>query len=135
MPKPNTIKINKQELEQMYFDQKMTQRQIAHILGVDQSSVSTAFKRMGIMSRSQTEALNNRYDGIRKDTVVYRQLIKKEKCIKCGTTENLLIHHKDLDHFNNSLSNLEVMCLSCHMRLHKTLNHKGIKSNAPAHWR
>lgn len=40
------------------------------------------------------------------------------KCINCGGIENLEIHHKDHDHNNNELNNLELFCKSCHRREH-----------------
>lgn len=50
----------------------------------------------------------------------YRKLVKKEKCDRCGSLDNLGIHHQDNDHYNNDLKNLVVLCLSCHMSAHKT---------------
>ncbi len=55
------------------------------------------------------------------------------KCEKCGSSENLQIHHKDgkgrsyinkgLEP-NNELNNLMVLCRSCHIILHEELNKK-----------
>lgn len=39
-------------------------------------------------------------------------------CQKCGSTRNILVHHKDEDRHNSDLSNLEVLCRSCHNRMH-----------------
>ena len=77
-----------------------------------------------------------------KDPRRYRSVVEKTSCAKCGTTSNLGIHHVDLDHFNNSPDNLEVLCVSCHMALHKKAYwdayHAGDaapKSNGPVGWR
>jgi 5-methylcytosine-specific restriction endonuclease McrA len=49
-----------------------------------------------------------------------RDGIKENKCEKCGNTHwlgkklPLELHHKDGDHFNNELSNLEILCPNCH---------------------
>lgn len=43
----------------------------------------------------------------------YRKVVKKEKCDNCGSVENLGIHHKDGDHYNNSPDNLQVLCVIC----------------------
>ena len=49
-----------------------------------------------------------------------RDGIKEAKCEKCGNTHwlgiklPLELHHKDEDHFNNELSNLEILCPNCH---------------------
>ena len=46
--------------------------------------------------------------------------IKERKCEMCGTTEwfgkpiKLHLHHKDGDHLNNELENLELLCPNCH---------------------
>ena len=46
--------------------------------------------------------------------------IKEEKCELCGLTEwqgvkiPLELHHKDGDHFNNEISNLQILCPNCH---------------------
>lgn len=47
-----------------------------------------------------------------------RKIKPKEACEDCGTTEKLHIHHKDRNPANNELSNLAVLCNSCHKRLH-----------------
>lgn len=49
----------------------------------------------------------------------YRRILKasgrEEICAICGSTENMNIHHKDGDHSNNSLENLEFLCAKCHL--------------------
>ena len=47
------------------------------------------------------------------------------KCTRCGSTEKLVVHHKDHDGrgakaSNNSLENLETLCRSCHARHHSS---------------
>jgi len=54
----------------------------------------------------------------------YRKLIKNKItywmkiCSVCGIDKNLLVHHKDFNHENNSLENLIIVCRSCHMKIH-----------------
>jgi len=43
----------------------------------------------------------------------------KQVCVKCKRTHGLCVHHKDGDHFNNELTNLEMRCRSCHMKWHR----------------
>jgi hypothetical protein len=49
-----------------------------------------------------------------------RDGLKEEKCEICGLQEwlgekiPLELHHKDGNHFNNKLENLEILCPNCH---------------------
>lgn len=49
-----------------------------------------------------------------------RDGIKEAKCEKCGNTHwlgvklTLELHHKNGDHFDNDLDNLEILCPNCH---------------------
>lgn len=46
--------------------------------------------------------------------------IHGEKCNRCGTTENLVVHHIDENRNNNPLdgSNWEILCKRCHQLHH-----------------
>lgn len=48
-----------------------------------------------------------------------RRFLDCSKCEICGSTKSIDIHHKDGDYTNNDLSNLQVICRSCHMKEHK----------------
>jgi 5-methylcytosine-specific restriction endonuclease McrA len=41
------------------------------------------------------------------------------KCVRCGSTKDLQVHHKDWNHTNNDPSNLETICGECHRREHR----------------
>lgn len=56
---------------------------------------------------------------------IYRDSHKEIKCEKCGSTKYICIHHKDKNRNNNSISNLQALCKSCHQRLHLKRNNKG----------
>ena len=49
-----------------------------------------------------------------------RDGVKEEKCELCGLAEwqgvkiPLELHHKDGDHFNNEIENLQILCPNCH---------------------
>ena len=71
----------------------------------------------------------------------YRGKVKKVACEKCGARLNLGIHHKNNDHYDDSPENLAVLCVSCHMSIHKTAYWKAYrngeptpKSNGPVGW-
>lgn len=54
------------------------------------------------------------------------------KCVDCGSTKRLVIHHKDgsgkSENPNNEIDNLITLCHSCHMR-----HHSGVKNHAFIH--
>lgn len=50
---------------------------------------------------------------------VARSLVPKGPCNRCGKPQARDVHHKDGNHLNNSLENLERICRSCHNREHK----------------
>jgi hypothetical protein len=53
----------------------------------------------------------------------YRKIamsLKKPVCEICGKKrwwKYLVIHHKDVDHFNDNINNLMVMCRTCHTKM------------------
>lgn len=72
----------------------------------------------------------------------YRNVVRKEKCESCGSKINLGIHHKNFDHYDNKPENLQVLCLHCHLSLHKSEYWKAKRegrtppcSTAPHHWK
>ena len=50
---------------------------------------------------------------------------KPKICERCGSTENILVHHKDHNRRNNELYNLEVLCKRCHQEHHTIRDSKG----------
>jgi len=145
------------EIVKMYQD-GLSAKAIADKLGCHQATILQHLKNAGCERRSFSEAHKLGYaSGRRKVTVKsgedhymwkggvakrdYRNVVKKVKCDVCGGRLNLGIHHKDLDHYNNSEENLQVLCVSCHMSLHKQAYwdaiHSGSvpeKSNGPVGW-
>ena len=51
---------------------------------------------------------------------LFRDNIKQYKCENCGLSEwcgkpiPLELHHKDGNHYNNNLENLQILCANCH---------------------
>jgi|ERR1700758_140027 len=41
------------------------------------------------------------------------------ECSRCGSKENLCRHHIDRNRLNNTPSNIEILCRSCHSKEHK----------------
>lgn len=72
----------------------------------------------------------------------YRGIIEKIECAECNSKINLCIHHIDFDHYNNNPDNLQVLCVRCHISLHKSAYWDAIHSgetppvsNGPIGWK
>ena len=108
------------EIERMYLTELKSQTQVAAHFGVTLAAIQKVMARLGIPSRSRGNMgpRNGRYRH-GKATTIYRAMVRKTNCLRCGATEDLCVHHKDEDHYNNTPSNLEVLCMSCHSKEHK----------------
>lgn len=55
-----------------------------------------------------------------KSTAHYRArtVVQAKVCQRCGSTQNLHIHHIDRNPLNDSINNLEVLCSTCHHKEH-----------------
>ena len=140
MPFPNAgwnkglrkAQVTKEDLEDLYHKQHLSQSQIGAILGISQKCVGNYMRELGIPSRGKSRAgkengryTHGRYVGER----VYRQMIDKDLCKNCGGTKDLGIHHINFDHYDNRLENLQVLCASCHNSLHKKRYWKHVRDS------
>jgi hypothetical protein len=110
----------KAEIVWLYQSQMWSQARIAEYYGVTLAGIQKAMKRLAIPSHSHGRrgTLNGRYkDG--SESTLYRLMIQKDKCAMCPATTGLVIHHRNFDHQDNHLENLQVLCLPCHSSLHK----------------
>ena len=80
----------------------------------------------------------------------YRKLMAEAKipaiCVDCGRVDKLHIHHKNKDHTDNRVENLEFLCPKCHRKRHprvytpeerkmRSIQNKGEKNpNFGNHW-
>jgi predicted transcriptional regulator len=109
------------ELIHLYVECGLSQAAVGKRLGVSQASVGHWLRDLGIAARPPANVgeKNGRFkDGT--ESRLYRTMIRKEKCSRCESTDQLVIHHKDGNHYSNVVENLEVMCSPCHSRMHKT---------------
>lgn len=107
-------------------------------LGCKQDTLNSYLKKMGIEYAGQ-QAKKGQYKGgneyipasyyiennfpipsHRLKEKIIRDGLKQDCCEKCGVSEwmgvklPLELHHKDGNHFNNQLENLEILCPNCH---------------------
>jgi hypothetical protein len=132
-----------EEVRWLYEALGWTQQKVAEYYDDHLRMVQVAMARLGIKSRpkGQRGAAHHNFKGgwHNRD---YRKLVTKDRCRLCGATETLGIHHRNDDHFDNRLENLEVLCNSCHMSETKrkwwAAKKAGLptpKSNGPVGWR
>lgn len=46
-------------------------------------------------------------------------------CNRCGSEDDIVVHHKDRNRKNNDINNLEVLCKKCHQHEHECWNNLG----------
>lgn len=110
----------REEISRLYSTGPASQNEMAERYGVTLAGFQKALKRLGIASKPKGRPgpANGRYkDGTQ--STAYRQMVEKRECNHCGSTEQLVVHHRDGVHTNNTPSNLEVLCSPCHTSHHK----------------
>lgn len=79
-------------------------------------------------SKPIEDILKGNSSNARKRQILIDRGIKEAKCECCGLSEwmgkpiPLELHHKDFNHYNNSLNNLQILCANCHMQAHNYCN-------------
>lgn len=132
-----TLFLSKLDEVKELIEQKKPRAEIARFLGVKYDTLTSYFKKYGIVydgnqnrrgmphnesRKSLDDILNNKI--IYKATYLKKRLIeeglKENKCEKCGISEwngeelCLELHHIDGNHYNNNLNNLQILCPNCH---------------------
>ena len=130
------------------IENKRPKFEIARVLGIKYSTLNKYLKEFGINyegnpnrkgiphieGRVFIEEYLSGNRGIRA-AVLRNKLIenglKEEKCECCGLTEwmgrkiPLELHHKNMNHNDNTLENLQILCSNCHSLAHDYCNTKG----------
>lgn len=131
--------ISKKDLILEWIIEELPKREIARRLGCKQETLNAYLVKMGITyAGQQAKKGQQKGSNIYKDSSNYlgqnalpitshklkikliRDGLKEEKCERCGNTHwlgiklPLELHHKDGNHYNNELSNLEILCPNCH---------------------
>lgn len=89
----------------------------------------------GIKSNKKKSILDSIREGksitnSRIRTALIKEGLKDQVCECCGLSEwmnkpiPLELHHKDFNHYNNNLDNLQILCSNCHMQAHNYNNFK-----------
>lgn len=82
------------------------------------AAISESLRANPAVSR-RGEANANFRHGEFVDERVYREMVDLSACSECGVEGVILeVHHRDGDHFNNTIDNLQVLCKRCHGKKH-----------------
>lgn len=131
--------INKKNLIESWIAEELPKREIAKRLGCKQETLNSYLKKLNIDYQGQ-QAKKGQQKGPNKykpaayylvkhgPSITSHKLklkliadgLKQDKCEKCGHSHwlgkklPLELHHKDGDHYNNEIENLEILCPNCH---------------------
>lgn len=147
----NDLSARKEEILK-WISEHESNAEIARRLGCARDTVKNFYKREGI-KYGGNEGLKGKKSDIKRKSAIeliaaynngevssisghklrnklIQDGIKEAKCEICGLSEwmnkpiPLELHHKDLNHHNNELSNLQILCSNCHMQVHNYCNIK-----------
>jgi hypothetical protein len=145
--KRNYIEENLGVINQM-IEAKRPKFEIARVLNVKYATLNKYLKEFGITYEGNPSRKGIPHYSERKDINEYlkgninvqasklrsrliEEGLKEEKCERCGRTEwegekiPLELHHKNFNHYDNRLDNLEILCSNCHSLAHHYCNTKG----------
>ena len=139
--------IEKRKDEILYWVQEgRSISEIGQLLGCARDTTYNWLKKLGIEYNGNQGLKGRKHDPKRKSALelikspnisnsmkrlrLIEDGIKECKCEICGLTEwmgkpiPLELHHKDFNHWNNELDNLQILCSNCHMQAHNYNNTK-----------
>lgn len=67
------------------------------------------------MTEPEAQYRSRDYFGGLRDQVLDRE---DRRCLMCGQTQQLIVHHKDGNKDHNELANLIALCRRCHPKVH-----------------
>ena len=135
---------HEQEIRE-WISQNLSNAEIARRLDCKLDTLKSYYKKMGINYKGNQGGKGIKTDPKRVSAEKFvlintsnaakrRRLIedgiKEAKCECCGLSEwmgkpiPLELHHKDFNHYNNELSNLQILCSNCHMQAHNYNDNK-----------
>lgn len=119
-----------------WVDENQSKAFMCKELKCKQETLNTYLKKMGIEYKGNQSGKGIRHDPKYKNALEYSQStcvkshvlkaklirdgLREDKCEICGVSIwqgvklPLELHHKDGNHFNNELSNLQILCPNCH---------------------
>lgn len=136
--------LEKREIILKWIADRESNSEIARRLKCKIDTLKSYYKRMNISYSGNQSMKGKKVDPKRKSALeiinstsftnsakrvrLIEDGIKENKCECCGLSEwmgkpiPLELHHKDFNHYNNSLDNLQILCANCHMQAHNYSN-------------
>jgi Zn finger protein HypA/HybF involved in hydrogenase expression len=119
------------------ISQNKPRAEISRFVGLNYDTLVSYFKKYGIDYKGNQSRKGMTHNEVRvplekilSNEVTYKTKTLRERLIECGLKENKCeccgitswndkpivfeLHHKDGNHYNNNLDNLEVLCPNCH---------------------
>ena len=138
--------INRKKDIELWISCGESNMEIARRLGCARDTLYQAYKALGINYKGNKGLKGKKTDVKRKSALdliaspsvtnarkrnrLIEDGLKENKCECCGLSEwmgkpiPLELHHKDGNHWNNDLENLQILCANCHMQAHDYNNNK-----------
>ena len=127
MARYNRKRASKSQLQELYENRLMSQPKIAQHLHVGERSVRRWMAMYGIKGTTKGKRNPNYHHGLTVGSYEYKKH-RKLACERCDKQKNLGVHHLNLDHYDNNPKNLQTLCVSCHMSVHKQAYWNAIKA-------
>ena len=145
MAKQRTDILERKEEILQWISEQLPNAEIARRLKCKVDTLKSYYKKMGIEYSGNMNRANMKHFESRKPIEEYLQGnasnsnkrirlieegLKENKCEICGLSEwmgkpiPLELHHKDFNHYNNELENLQILCSNCHMQAHNYNNNR-----------
>lgn len=69
--------------------------------------------------------------GVEVMNLLVHEGLLEYKCVECGSTENLEVHHISTNFLDNSPENLAFLCPKCHHEVHTSVSSDSLKESGP----
>ena len=128
----------------LWISENQTNAEIARRLACKVDTLLSYYKKLGITYKGNQGAKGHKPSKYKKSILelidnpnisnskkrirLIEEGVKEGKCECCGLSEwmgkpiPLELHHKDFNHYNNSLDNLQILCANCYMQAHNYCN-------------
>lgn len=110
-----------------YSDTRNSLPVLSKKYGYNQTSISRRMRKAGYALRTNSTSQIGLQAGKNHPNYKHGKTVRSEYrrakssvkvCEWCTSTENLLVHHINHDHYDNRLDNLVKICQSCHVKHH-----------------